>query len=226
MPAPEHWPRVYREQPDIFDAFCRAEDPDGLIVEGLAAHAALEGATALELGCGTGRYTAPLAARCGRYLATDPNSALMTRAARDGPWLARCRAETLPLRDRSVDRVLATWVLAYLRPEPRAAALREACRVLRPGPAAGIWLVENHWEGEFQELRDRAGYGAEPGVRALLEEHGFRVVTRVDTEVRFASETVATAVLGALCGETVAERLRRHPRRCFGHAVVILHRPA
>jgi hypothetical protein len=98
--------------------------------------------------------------------------------------------------------------------------------VLRPGPAAGIWLVENHWEGEFQELRDRIGYGAEPGVRALLEQHGFRMVERVDSEVRFASEAAAAAILGALCGEAVAEKLRRHPRRRIGHAVVILHRPA
>jgi ubiquinone/menaquinone biosynthesis C-methylase UbiE len=226
MPAPEPWPRIYREQPEIFVAFCRAEDPEGLIVERLAAQAALGNATVLELGCGTGRYSAPLAARCGRYLATDPSPELLTRADRRVPWLARCRAEALPLRNCSVDRVLATWVLAYLRPEIRAIALREASRVLRPGSAAGSWLVENHWEGEFQELRDRAGYGAEPGVAALIEEHGFRVVERVDTEVRFESEAEAATILGALCGEAVAEKLRRDPRRHIGHSVVILHRPA
>jgi ubiquinone/menaquinone biosynthesis C-methylase UbiE len=226
MPAPEHWPRIYRDQPEVFEAFCRAEDPCGLIVERLAAHAALGGAAALELGCGTGRYSADLAARCGSYLATDPSPSLLALAPRAGVWLTRSRAEAQPLRDRSVDRVLATWVFAYLRPETRAAALREAARVLRPGPSAGVWLVENHWDGEFQALRDRSGYGAEPGVKALIEAHGFRIVERVDTEMRFPSAVEAEAVLGALCGEAVTAKLRREPRSRIGHAVVILHRPA
>ncbi len=228
MPEPEHWHRIYRERPEVFAAFAQAEDPEGRIVACLQGHARLEGTTALEVGCGTGRYTAQLAARCGLYLATDPSSALLALARRDGaaPWLLRARAEALPLGSGSVDRVLATWVLAYLRPELRAAALREASRVLRPGPAAGVWLVENHWEGEFQALRGREGFGAEPGVRALLEEEGFRAVERVETEIRFATDAEAEAVLGALCGEAVAAALRRNPRRRFGHGVVLLHRPA
>lgn len=228
MPAPEHWPRVYRERPELFAAFCRAEDPEGRIAARLERRARLAGTTALEVGCGTGRYTAQLAARCDRYLATDPSLALLALARRDGaaPWLLRARGEALPLKDRSVDRVLATWVLAYLRPETRVAALREAARVLRPGPGAGVWLVENHWEGEFQELRARAGYGAEPGVRALLEEEGFRMVERVETEIRFETAAEAETILEALCGEAVGAALRRNPRRRFEHGVVLLHRPA
>lgn len=227
MPAPEHWPRIYRERPEIFAAFVRAEDPSGRVAHHLEARAAFAGAAVLEVGCGTGRYTARFAARAAAYLATDPSPGLLALVPAGGaPWRVRARAEALPLKAHRVDRVLATWVLAYLRPEERAAALREAARVLRPGPLAGIWLVENHWEGEFQELRERAGYGAEPGVKALIEEEGFRVVERVDTELRFPSEAEAEAVLGALCGEAVAERLRARPRARLGHAVVILHRPA
>jgi ubiquinone/menaquinone biosynthesis C-methylase UbiE len=228
MPEPEHWHRIYRERPEVFAAFARAEDPDGRIVACLERHARLEGTTTLEVGCGTGRTSAQLAARCGRYLATDPSPALLALARRGGvaPWLLRARAEALPLVAGSVDRVLATWVLAYLRPESRAGALREASRVLRPGPAAGVWVVENHWEGEFQELRGREGYGAEPGVRALLEEEGFHAVERVETEIRFGTAAEAGTVLGALCGEAVAAALRRNPRRSFGHGVVLLHRPA
>ncbi|MBK8725600.1 MAG: methyltransferase domain-containing protein [Holophagaceae bacterium] len=226
MPAPEHWPSVYRDRPEIFAAFARAEDPQGRIVARLAELANLEGTTALELGCGTGRYTTELAQRCARYLATDPSPALLELAKRDGaaPWLLRTRAERLPLKDHCVDRVLATWVLAYLRPGDRAAALAEAARVLRPG--GSMWLVENHWDGEFQELRDRAGYGAEPGVKALIEAGGFRVAARIESELRFDSNEEAAAILGALCGETVAEKLRRAPRRSFGHEVVILQRAA
>ncbi len=226
MPPVEHWPRIYIEHPEIFAAFARAEDPEGRIVERLRALAALAGATAVEVGCGTGRYTAELARACGRYVATDPSPGLLALAAAANPGLGlvRARAESLPLRDRCVDRYLATWVLAYLRPAARAAAVAEALRVLRPGGSA--WLVENHWAGDFQALRDCAGYGAEPGVKALLEEHGFEVAETLETELRFPSAADAEAVLGALCGEAVADKLRRAPRARFGHAVVLLRRRA
>lgn len=224
MPPVEHWPRVYREHPEVFAAFARAEDPEGRIVARLRALADLAGTTAVEVGCGTGRYTAELARACGRYVATDPSPGLLALAseAQPGLQLVRARGEALPFRDRGADRLLATWVLAYLRPAAREAAVAEALRVLRPGGSA--WLVENHWEGDFQELRDCAGYGGEPGVKALIEDHGFQVVEVLDTELRFPTEAEAEAVLGALCGEAVAEKLRRAPRARFGHAVVILRR--
>lgn len=224
MPGREPWPRIYRERPEVFAAFCRAEDPEGRIVARLKALAALEGSCAVEVGCGTGRYTAELARACGRYVATDPSPALLALASASNPGLAlvRARAEALPFRDRSADRVLATWVLAYLRPTAREAAVAEALRLLRPGGSA--WLVENHWEGEFQELRDCAGFGAEPGVRDLVEVHGFRVAEVLETELRFGTSGEAEAILGALCGEAVADRLRRAPRSRLAHGVVLLHR--
>lgn len=226
MPHAESWPRIYRERPEVFAAFARAEDPEGRIVARLRDLAGLAGATAAEVGCGTGRYTAELAGACARYVATDPSPALLGLASAANPGLAlvRARAEALPFRPAAFDRVLATWVLAYLRPAARAAAVAEALRVLRPGGSA--WLVENHWEGDFQELRDRQGYGAEPGVADLLEAHGFRVAEVLETELRFESSGEAEAILGALCGDAVAEKLRRAPRARFGHAVAILHRPA
>lgn len=226
MPPREHWPRIYRERPEVFEAFARAEDPEGRIVARLRAHAQLDGSESLEVGCGTGRYSAELARACARYVATDPSPALLGLAARagGGPGLVRARAEALPFRTASADRVLATWVLAYLRPASQAAAVAEALRVLRSG--GGAWLVENHWEGDFQELRGCAGYGGEPGVKALLEVHGFTVAETLESELRFGTEAEAEAVLGALCGEAVARRLQARPRRRFGHAVVLLHRPA
>jgi SAM-dependent methyltransferase len=226
MPHREAWSRIYRERPDIFAAFCRAEDPEGRIVARLQALAGLEGATAVEAGCGTGRYSAELARACSRYVATDRSASLLAQAAAASPCLdlVRARAEALPFRAHCADRYFATWVLAYLRPPAREAAVAEALRVLRPGGSA--WLVENHWEGDFQELRDCSGYGAEPGVKDLLEVHGFRVAETLETELRFDTAQEAGAILGALCGEAVAEKLRRAPRARFGHAVVLLHRRA
>ena len=41
--AGENWNRAYYEAPEIFDAFCRAEDPEGRISRRLATHADLDG---------------------------------------------------------------------------------------------------------------------------------------------------------------------------------------
>ena len=49
------------------------------------------------------------------------------------PELVSGQAQQLPLPDDSVDRVIAAWVLGYMRSSKRETALAEALRVLRPG---------------------------------------------------------------------------------------------
>lgn len=227
MPNPEAWPRIYREDPEVFEAFGRAEDPDGLVVGRLREMAGLEGRNVLEIGCGTGRYARDLAAGAAGYFALEPSLgmlALAPRALRQSPlhWV-RARGEALPLRSQSMDLVLATWVLAYLKPDACAKVLREAQRVLRP--EGTIWLVENHWTGDFQALRGREWWGGEPGVKRLVEAHGFQVADVIETELRFPSEEEALRVLGTLCGAEVRERLLKKPRATLGHHVVLLRHP-
>jgi ubiquinone/menaquinone biosynthesis C-methylase UbiE len=222
---PEPWPRIYREAPEIFEAFGRAEDPDGLIARRVLALAGLEGKRVLEIGAGTGRYSRAWASTAAEYVALEPSGRLLNLGRSAGreagiQWV-RGRGEALPFKQQSVDCVLATWVLAYLRPEACRRVLLEAQRALGAG---GIWLVENHWTGPFQELRGRVGRGAEPGLERLLDEHGFQVVEVIETELRFPSSEEARRILGALCGPAVAERLERQPTSSLGHRVVLLHR--
>lgn len=227
MPRAEAWPRIYREAPEVFQAFGRAEDPDGLVVGRLREMAGLEGRTILEIGCGTGRYSRDLAKGAAGYFAMEPSPGMLTLAPSGLPpsslhWV-RARGEALPLRSQSMDLVLATWVLGYLRPDACGKVLLEAQRALRPG--GEIWLVENHWTGAFQTLRGREGWGGEPGVRRLIEVHGFQVADVIETELRFPSEGEALRVLGTLCGAEVRERLRQKPRATLGHHVVLLRHP-
>ncbi len=139
-------------------------------------------------------------------------------------WL-QGRAQALPLREHTVDVVLATWVLANLRPGIRAAALVEIDRVLRDAPSCGTWLVENHWASELQGLRGLPTDPSGSEITDLVGAGGFHVIEEIDCEIRFATEAEALRVLGALCGATAAERLGRTPRRRVGQRVVILHRP-
>ena len=228
----ENWNRAYVEAPEIFDAFCRAEDPDGLISRLIRKHGALEGRTVLEIGCGTGRYTREWASLADRYVALERSPNMLALARRhcgdvsNGLGLLCADAARLPLASETVDRVLAGWVVVNLRPAVRRRVLDETARVLRRRPGAGLWLVENHWSGEFQQLRGRRSEVDQARVRALMDEQGFSELDVVKTELRFPSAGEAERVLGWLCGDGVRRKLRERPVARLTHHVVILHRPA
>ena len=225
----ENWTRAYREAPEIFDAFSQAEDPDGRVTQRLLDHVSLHGRTVIELGCGTGRYTRELAPRAGLYVGVEPSVSMLGLARKAFAGLPplvllRARGQALPLRSGSVDVVLAAWVVVNLREDVRARVLREASRILHPGPEHGIWLIENHWDSQFQRYRGRGGED-ELRLRRLMDGDGFRMVEVVSTELRFASSAEAERVLGYLCGEVMLGNLRRSPARILEHRVALLHRP-
>ncbi len=217
------WRRAYGTAPEVFDAFSRAEDPEGRVMARLLAGAG-SGGRALELGCGSGRATAGLASAFDLW-ALDPAPALLALARARCSGLPvrflRGRAEALPFRDGAFDRLFAAWTLAYLREEAQAAALAEASRVLAPG--GSFWLVENCASGDFHELRGLEGAWEAGRVRDL-QARGFREVEVVRTELRFPSAAAAEEVLGFLCGEGVRAALARGPRARFSHHALILRR--
>ncbi len=217
----EQWRRIYAEDPEVFAAFARAEDPVGRIAEALARHAGLAGRDVLEVGAGTGRLAQRLASGAARWIALEPAGGLQARMA-PGPLPLRARGQELPLRTASLDLGLAAWVLGYLGPETQGRVLAELDRVLRPG--GGTWAVENAGAGDFQALRGMRGL--EPGARRLVEAFGFHPVVEVPTTIRFDSDAEATRVLGALCGPEVGRALAARPRREFTHTAVLLFRPS
>jgi SAM-dependent methyltransferase len=88
----------------------------------------------LELGCGTGEYTALLAGSGATVAALDLSTELIEVARQRclplGVQFLRGDAERLPFPDGRFDAVVGNAVLHHLRLE---AALREIRRVLRPG---------------------------------------------------------------------------------------------
>ncbi len=222
----ERWRESYRDAPDVFDALSRAEDPDGRLAATLSESAGLAGREVLEVGCGSGHHSRRLARTAARWLAVEPAPALARLAARRlaevGGSVVRGRGQALPVADAAVDAVVATWVLAYLPRRVRDAVLGEALRVLRPTGA--VWLVENHWQSELQELRGKAGAPGRAELAPLVDGWGFRVAATVETEIVFASTEQARRVLGWLCGDTAERALTERPRRRIGHRIVLLRK--
>jgi len=100
----------------------------------IAAHAPSAPASIVDLGCGTGRFTQPLAERFqARVIGIDPSDRMLAVArAKLGNGRVEFRqasAEKLPLRDGSVDMIFMSMVLHHLHDRPATA--RECHRILR-----------------------------------------------------------------------------------------------
>jgi malonyl-CoA O-methyltransferase len=91
----------------------------------------------LDLGCGTGRYSAALAAHFGaEVFAVDPSGKMLEQArakSAKGVRFLRGSGEAIPLADDAVDMVFISMVFHHFG-DPFAAA-RECRRVLREGGA-------------------------------------------------------------------------------------------
>ncbi len=97
----------------------------------------------LDIGCGTGRFTAPLAERFGGLvLGLDPSQGMLAEApaavANGRACYACARGEALPVRDGAAHLAFLSMVYHHFEDRPRA--LREIARVLAP---AGRVVVRN-----------------------------------------------------------------------------------
>jgi ubiquinone/menaquinone biosynthesis C-methylase UbiE len=138
----------------------------------------------LEIGVGTGRIALPLAAQGYRYTGLDLSLDMMARLRAQLPpgaaiQLMRGDATALPLRDDSVDGVVAVHVFHLIAGWQRAIA--ELRRVVRPGGILALGFnytphsltneqLRNHWRAIVHELGgDTTRPGAQPAeVNTLL----------------------------------------------------------
>jgi ubiquinone/menaquinone biosynthesis C-methylase UbiE len=162
----------------------------------------------LEVGCGTGHWLAQMHAWGCKVSGLDPSAQMLARAAtraahgtapalRGGAsfeaQLVRGRAEALPWRDASFDRVVCVNALHHVEGKPSFMA--EARRVLRPGgrflsigldPSAGLepWSIYEYFETTLE--LDRQRYPAAAQLRSWLADAGFvDCVTEVAERIVF-----------------------------------------
>jgi malonyl-CoA O-methyltransferase len=89
------------------------------------------GMTALDAGCGTGRYLRLLRDRGARAVGVDLSAAMLARAGADSRRVARADIRVLPIASQSIDVIVCGLVLGDVPDLP--AALAELSRVVRPG---------------------------------------------------------------------------------------------
>jgi 2-polyprenyl-3-methyl-5-hydroxy-6-metoxy-1,4-benzoquinol methylase len=108
------------------------------------------GATVLDLGCGIGRVTRPLAPHCGTIWAVDASPQMLEiargrMAAVPNVRYALCADTVVPeVPDASVDFVYSIIVLQHLEKEDAFLLLEEVVRMLKPGGKAFLTWPDLH----------------------------------------------------------------------------------
>ncbi|MFC9386715.1 class I SAM-dependent methyltransferase [Streptomyces venezuelae] len=158
------------------------------------------GDAVLDAGCGTGRALPPLRAAVGptgTVLGADLTPEMLEQAVGAGRGSAEGIATLLladvgrlPVRDGALDAVFGAGLISHLA-EP-VAGLRELARAVRPGgrlalfhPIGRAALAARHGRQITpDDLR------AEPQLRPVLAEAGWRLVRYVDEDARFLAMAV------------------------------------
>jgi SAM-dependent methyltransferase len=154
--------------------------------------ALVAGDVVVEVGCGTGRLTLPLAAMTpARVVGVDPEPRMLEVARAKDPagrveWL-RGSAYRLPLPDRTAALVVLVMVVHLLRQRVRAFA--EARRVLRAGGRLSAWTFTPRHVADFYlnayfpsiAVIDRPRFPSAEALSAELRRAGF---AEVDVVVR------------------------------------------
>jgi ubiquinone/menaquinone biosynthesis C-methylase UbiE len=154
--------------------------------------AELAGAVLVDLGCGMGTFTIEAAAHGALAIGVDPAPAAVQAARQvaaaehaERAFFVRGDAVQLPLRERSVDLVLAADLTEHLDDVTLARMLREAARVLRAEGKLVLYTPDR--QHVFERLRDAGVMKQDPshiGVRtagelsSAVENAGFSVERR------------------------------------------------
>jgi len=156
--TPEEMRRYWRQHSRLWTRLDRTRDPEGLtnvcyngaplwlnrfaarcqrraFVDLLGSVGPLQGRKALDVGCGTGRWSRLLAEAGASVTGIDlqPETLRDNRARLPACRFVEMSADTLGLASGSFDLVVAVTVLQHLPDESQALALSEIRRVLAPG---------------------------------------------------------------------------------------------
>lgn len=201
---------IYYSQAEVYDAFSAAEDAAGLVLAELLP--AVNGKTVLDLGCGTGKYTALLASHVKHITGLDAAPAQLAIAREcvknftNVDFIEGDAAEAM--LTRTYDVVLACWMLGTIADEAKRAAILDRLDY-NISFGGEIFLVENAEGSEFERIRGRVD---DPQQRTRryndwVLARGFRVLRELDAHFEFETVEKARDIFRAIWGEQAAARV-------------------
>ncbi|WP_049560744.1 class I SAM-dependent methyltransferase [Nonomuraea sp. SBT364] len=206
IPSPNIW-----NTPQVYELENRAVDPDGAADAAIRALRPWDGATLLDIGCGTGFHLPIYARHAARVIGVEPHGDLAALARRRCAALPAVQvhaatAQDLPLPDASVDVAVARW--AYFFGPGCEPGLRELSRVVRRGGAAfvidldaargafGRWFqrtVPTYSAGAVEDFWVRHGWQRQPlDLRMAFERRAdLEAVLRIEFAPEVAEQAIA-----------------------------------
>jgi SAM-dependent methyltransferase len=133
----------------------------------------LTGARALDVGCGSGRWSRWMRDRGAHVTGIDPTAAMLETAERLSPGVEfrRMSATDLDFPAETFDFVLSVTVIQHLHPEEQVKAVASMCRVLKPGGRLFLLdLIDHNDPGRLVFPRRPEGW------INLYQENGVRLV--------------------------------------------------
>jgi 2-polyprenyl-6-hydroxyphenyl methylase / 3-demethylubiquinone-9 3-methyltransferase len=109
-----------------------------------------EGSVLVDVACGGGLLAPHIEALGHRHVGIDLSPTALPVARAHGVVPVRGDAQRLPLADACADVVVAGEVLEHV--PDLAAAVSEACRVLRPGGTLVVDTIADTWFGRFSSI--------------------------------------------------------------------------
>jgi SAM-dependent methyltransferase len=201
-PSPNIW-----NHPEVYELENRAADPHGRIESAMAAVRGWDGATVLDVGCGTGYHLPRWAATAEQVVGVEPHPPLAALARRRTRRLGNVTvlagtAQALPVPEASVDVVHARW--AYFFGPGSEPGLAELDRVVRRGGAA--FVIDNDATRSTFGTWFRRGYPmVDPdAVERFWSTHGWQR-ERIDMGWSFATRADLEAVVRIEFDRRVAE---------------------
>jgi ubiquinone/menaquinone biosynthesis C-methylase UbiE len=223
------------DMPAVYDA-ARAFQPGVLEMwlERITARLPARGAIRdlIDVGCGTGRFTGPLAKLCAATaLGIDPSEKMLAIARQKhhaaSVSFRRGPAEDLPAGDASADLVFLSMSFHHFA--DRTKALRECRRVLRPH---GLVCVRNSTAEQrspyaqffpgYQEIADQVLPSA-GDIGSSFEQAGFRLRSHDLVAHQMAPNWMALAEKAAMRADSILVRL---PHASFVEGVLAMRAQA
>lgn len=222
IPSPNIW-----NSPGTYELENRGVDPDGVIETAMARIRPWNGATVVDIGCGSGFHLPRFSATATRVLGVEPHPPLLALARRRVAGLPGVRvlpgtAQRLPLPDTSTDVAHARW--AYFFGPGCEPGLHQLDRVMRRGGVA--FIIDNDASrSPFGRWFRRALPAYDPAeVERFWAVHGWE---RTPLDIRWEQPTRADfeAVVRIEFAPELADRiLAEHPGSSVDYAVNLFWR--
>jgi len=177
----------------------------------------------LDLGCGEGRDAKVIAPLSKYYYALDSSPEQLKRAKNQCKNIKNIHflhssGEKIGLPNESVDLVICSWVISVINGRRRK--LRVLAEVERVLKATGkVILVENDWQGEFEEIRQHPIRTKR--FNEWLIKKGFKISKKMHTYFEFPSYEIAKRVFEQIWGKRVSNKLKS---KKVEHKIIIFNK--